>query len=274
MAQLGPVVVRKTIAAAQRDVWHMLVDAEQRHGWWPDTAIDAVLGGEISEVWQESDSTHLVSRNALGTIDVLIPERTLGFRWREQGDQHTTTVVIMLRPADEDFSHTTITVIESGFAALPNAEALVQSSHEGWQTLFTELDHTLTDLDEEDDLEYSDAAAEETAEVEEVDVEEIVDEEESAEEVVSEEEPTEDDLTEDVVDEEPAAEEEPEVIEVFEGELIDDDYSSSNSDDDDGDSGEGPIVRLSGQFTDDDIIEVDHVSEWDLILRGEDSDQN
>lgn len=298
MVQLGPVVVRKTIAATQEVVWRILIDAQQRHLWWPDTTIDALVGGEITEVWQEGEHTNLVSRNAHGVIDVLIPERTLGFRWRDQADAHTTTVVIMIRPADEDHEHTTITVIESGFAHLPDATTLVQAAQEGWQTLFAQLANTVSDSgktgsdqtpearaaeaadeDSTDENQYSETTEEAHAGEEEdaasdadgadnSEVHSLEDADETEHvETVKEHLDTDDadgaDDSDDTDDADGAD------VEVYEGELIDDDHALVTLESDD-DSGEPP-VRVSEHFAEDDTIEVDQISEWEVIIRGEES---
>lgn len=125
MSELGPVVARRTVNAPQETVWAVLSDASARADWWPGTDIELELGGQVSD-----------ARGTSGAVDVLVDGLTLGFRWVDAGADTARTVVVMLRPEDEDFSQTRITLIEAGFATLDNAADRVQAETLHWsQTL-------------------------------------------------------------------------------------------------------------------------------------------
>lgn len=122
MSDLGPVVVRRTVNAPQETVWAMLSDATARSAWWPETDIELELGGSVID-----------ARGQHGTVDVLVEGLTLGFRWADEGAENARTVVVMLRPEDEDFDQTRVTVIESGFATLADATSRVQAETSHWE---------------------------------------------------------------------------------------------------------------------------------------------
>lgn len=122
MSDLGPVVVRRTVNAPQETVWAMLSDATARSAWWPETDIELELGGAVID-----------ARGQHGTVDVLVEGLTLGFRWADEGAENARTVVVMLRPEDEDFDQTRVTVIESGFATLADATSRVQAETSHWE---------------------------------------------------------------------------------------------------------------------------------------------
>lgn len=147
MSEFGPVVIRHTIPAAQDAVWRTLTDDTSRKEWWPDTEIDPVLGGVIT------------TPSMSGAIDVLVEGLTLGFRWRAEADATDRTVVIMLRPEDDDFDATRVTVIESGFATLPNATDAVRIAEAYWQENCEALAQSVTIADDGLDEEPGEATA-------------------------------------------------------------------------------------------------------------------
>lgn len=154
MSELGPVVVRHTIDAEQSEVWQALTNAEHRAPWWPSLQLTPQIDGEVSDSWETSTGE---TKTLMGAVDVLVPGLTLGFRWREADQVADRTVVVMIRPEDEDFSQTRVTVIESGFASLPNTAEAVQESTERWTSLIGTLEGLhAPEIPEE---EASDAAA-------------------------------------------------------------------------------------------------------------------
>ena len=132
MSDLGPVVVRHTVAAPQTQVWQMLIDDAARASWWPDLQITPEVGGEV------------VNDDLSGAVDVVVNDLTLGFRWRRADDESDRTVVVMLRPEDDDFDLTRMTVIESGFAVLPDAKEVVFASTSAWEERFNALKFAVT----------------------------------------------------------------------------------------------------------------------------------
>lgn len=156
MARLGPVVTRRTIPASRAEAWQLLVDPELRADWWSDVRLDATIGGEILR-GADGDSAAGAVRHAQGAVDLVVPEHTLGFRWRGDADPFDTSVTVMLRPDDEDPEQTAVTVIESGFAALPDAEERVRQARAAWEEA---LGHLLgqdeTDAADETDADETD----------------------------------------------------------------------------------------------------------------------
>src|SRR5690606_229216 len=129
----------RTIPASQASVWESLIEASLRTGWWQDTEIEPEVGGSVRSAGLE------------GKVDVLVNELTLGFRWSAPEDASERTVVIMLRPDDDDFDQTRVTVIESGFAACPTAAELVREAASGWDSRFESLEQAVQgDIDADD----------------------------------------------------------------------------------------------------------------------------
>ncbi|HUH53678.1 MAG TPA: SRPBCC domain-containing protein, partial [Microbacteriaceae bacterium] len=172
---LGPIVVRSTLPETRAQVWQMLTSDESRTNWWPETQIVAEMGGRIVEsaksktVSEEGTDSNEILRE--GTVDVHVPEQTLGFRWKNLAADNDSNVVILLRPDDENMDHTVITVIESGFAGHPDAAELVETANNRWTGLLNTLEAVVTG----EEITSEDSSAQETAE--ENDAEETTEEE-------------------------------------------------------------------------------------------------
>lgn len=173
MSELGPVVVRHTIAAEQSEVWQGLTNAEHRASWWPSLQLTPHIDGEVSDSWETENGE---TRTLTGAVDVLVPGLTLGFRWRAEDQPSDRTVVVMIRPEDENFSHTRVTVIESGFASLPNTAEAVQESTERWTSLIGTLEGLHAPEIPEDASEAVSAGADEGDDPEFIEVDAIEDE--------------------------------------------------------------------------------------------------
>jgi uncharacterized protein YndB with AHSA1/START domain len=121
------------IRAPRERVWSALTEPAELLRWFPTerAEIDLTPGGEARFVWEESADEAVVE-----TVD---PLERLVFRWRPSGlDRPHTTVSFTL---EEIPSGTRLTLVESGFAALPNQ--IAQQSHEGndagWRDELEEL---------------------------------------------------------------------------------------------------------------------------------------
>ncbi|GAA3593238.1 hypothetical protein GCM10022198_16400 [Klugiella xanthotipulae] len=123
---VGPVIVRMVLPAARQDVWDAITDAEKAAVWWPDLSLVAEVGGGISEIWSEEDS----ERHATGVVDIVIPGHSLGFAWRERGDDYATSVLIVLQ---SDGDHSRITVTETGLDNLEQANRRAIDYQQGWE---------------------------------------------------------------------------------------------------------------------------------------------
>lgn len=153
MSELGPVVVRSTIAAPHETVWQQIVAPDRRAEWWNGTTFEAQEGAELQDA----------TRGLTGTVDVVVQGLTLGFRWSAEGAGERT-VMMMLRPEDDNYDDTRVTVIESGFAVLPNASELVAESTRQWEELLSDLGATLApDAAEVEENDVDAAEAEGTA---------------------------------------------------------------------------------------------------------------
>ena len=130
-----PDEVRKTIEirAPRERVWAALTQPTELLGWFPTehAAVDLRPGGLASFVWEESADEAIV--------DVVEPPGRFVFRWRPAGlDRLYTTVSFSL---EEIEGGTRLTLVESGFASLP--DQIAQQSQEendgGWRDELEEL---------------------------------------------------------------------------------------------------------------------------------------
>ena len=95
-------------------VWQALTTAEGLGTWFGNSAeVDLRVGGEARLTWDSGDTATL-------TIERLEPPRVFGYTWPVYGlpadDPRRTYVEFTLAPTS---SGTTLTMVESGFAQLP-----------------------------------------------------------------------------------------------------------------------------------------------------------
>ncbi|MEU8385328.1 SRPBCC domain-containing protein [Streptosporangium sp. NPDC048865] len=98
-------------------VWAALTTAEGLGTWFGNHAeIDPRVGGQAKLTWDSGDSATL-------TIERFEPPRVFGYTWPihglPDGDPRRTYVEFTLEPTG---TGTTLTMVESGFAQLPDAE--------------------------------------------------------------------------------------------------------------------------------------------------------
>ena len=95
-------------------VWQALTTAEGLGTWFGNSAeVDLRVGGEARLTWDSGDTATL-------TIERLEPPRVFGYTWPVYGlpadDPRRTYVEFTLEPTTDG---TTLTMVESGFAQLP-----------------------------------------------------------------------------------------------------------------------------------------------------------
>lgn len=132
MAGLGPVVETRVISAPRDEVWHHIVDAEARAEWFADVELEVSVSGAVVE---RADDGETVARS--GHVDVVEAGELLSFRWKAPDDRFDTAVILRLADADDD--HTRVSIIESGFASLPDAESRVSAAEEFWRSHLASL---------------------------------------------------------------------------------------------------------------------------------------
>lgn len=136
MVSVGPVIVRKRVEATRVAAWAFIVEARQRHRWWPDSHIDPRTDGAVSERWSFGEGDNIESRNASGKIDVFVPGHALGFRWRDGDDEFDTAVLFTLHSQGEAAD---ITITETGFGRFADAGERAADAEQGWIELLDEL---------------------------------------------------------------------------------------------------------------------------------------
>lgn len=117
-------------------VWQALTTAEGLGTWFGHSAeIDLRVGGQAKLTWNSGDTATL-------TIERLEPPRVFGYTWAisglPEGDPRRTYVEFTLEPTS---TGTTLTMVESGFAQLPDTDrkAAYSGNTEGWASELGEL---------------------------------------------------------------------------------------------------------------------------------------
>jgi uncharacterized protein YndB with AHSA1/START domain len=118
-------------------VWAALTTAEGLGTWFGHRAeIDLRVGGQATLTWDSGDVATL-------TIERVEPPRVFGYTWPihglPDGDARRTYVEFTLEPTS---AGTTLTMVESGFAQLPDDgpyEKAFSGNTEGWTNELGEL---------------------------------------------------------------------------------------------------------------------------------------
>ena len=130
--------IERTVELAHppEKVWAALTTAEGLGTWFGQRAeVDLRVGGQAKLSWDSGDTATL-------TIERIEPPRVFGYTWRIYGlpenDPRRTYVEFTLEPTE---SGTTLTMVESGFAQLPDDEykAAFPGNSEGWGRELGEL---------------------------------------------------------------------------------------------------------------------------------------
>lgn len=118
-------------------VWNALTTPEGLGTWFGETAeVDLRVGGQVKLTWTSGDAATL-------TIKRLEPPHVFGYTWSIYGlpadDLRRTYVEFTLEPSD---TGTTLTMVESGFAQLPEADDHAKAysgNTDGWKHELGEL---------------------------------------------------------------------------------------------------------------------------------------
>lgn len=117
-------------------VWKALTTPEGLGTWFGQSAeVDLRLGGEVKLKWDSGDAATLM-------IERLEPPHVFGYTWSiyglPAGDPRRTYVEFTLEPTD---TGTTLTMVESGFAQLPedSYQKAFSGNTEGWTHELGEL---------------------------------------------------------------------------------------------------------------------------------------
>ena len=125
------------IAHSPERVWAALTTAEGLGTWFGNRAeVDLRVGGRVQLAWDSGDTATLV-------IERLEPPRVFAYTWRIYGlpedDPRRTRVEFSLEPTGPG---TTLTVVETGFAQVPDAgihDVAYSGNVEGWASELGEL---------------------------------------------------------------------------------------------------------------------------------------
>ncbi|MFC0528615.1 SRPBCC domain-containing protein [Phytohabitans kaempferiae] len=118
-------------------VWQALTTAEGLGTWFGNSAeVDLKVGGLAKLTWDSGDTATL-------TIERLDPPRVFAYSWSifglPEGDPRRTYVEFTLEPAG---AGTTLTMVETGFAQVPDAdthEKAYSGNTKGWTHELGEL---------------------------------------------------------------------------------------------------------------------------------------
>lgn len=131
--------IERTIELAHppERVWAALTTAEGLGTWFGHRAeIDLRVGGQAKLTWDSGDTATL-------TIERVEPPRVFGYRWPIYGlpdnDPRRTYVEFTLEPTS---TGTTLTMVESGFGQVPDADvhkAAFSGNTKGWTNELGEL---------------------------------------------------------------------------------------------------------------------------------------
>lgn len=129
MERQDEIVQQIEIAAPPERIWAAITEAGQLAKWFGDSAtVDFRVGGRIRFGWSQFDDS--VAHAVIERID---EPSTFAYRWWMDGeDEAKATLVTFDLTASDDT--TTVTVVESGLAALSPDEAArtIEGNTEGW----------------------------------------------------------------------------------------------------------------------------------------------
>lgn len=115
------------IAAPPPEVWHAVVVAEARAGWWSYLTLDASIGGRFEERWTDGSGRQVLTS---GVVTELVVDRLLALHWADDAWPAATRVEIRLADVD---AKTVVQLLHSGWEALPDGAALAEEHRMGWR---------------------------------------------------------------------------------------------------------------------------------------------
>jgi uncharacterized protein YndB with AHSA1/START domain len=121
------------IAASARDVWRAIVQAEARAGWWEYLDLDATVGGRFEERWTDGEGRDVVTS---GVVTEVVVDRLLALSWADDDWPTATRVELRLR---EMGGTTSVRLLHTGWAALPDGAALAEEHRAGWPVHLDDL---------------------------------------------------------------------------------------------------------------------------------------
>ena len=135
---MSPDTIERDLFLAQpvERVWAALTDPSELTRWFPDVAeLDVRPGGDGVFTFDVDGGTVDVQVH----VEAVEPMHRFAFRWGsgpELGPGHATLVEFTLKPAE---GGTQVRLVESGFAALPDAEDRRNGNIDGWGTKLGQL---------------------------------------------------------------------------------------------------------------------------------------
>ncbi len=126
-----------TVASPVEKVWEALTVADKLAQWFGDSAdIDLRPGGAMRIGWSEFDTA------VDAVVESVEPPCRLSYRWeagRDAAGVMWTTLVTFT--VDEDEGTTTVTVVESGLASLPDElhDRTLEENSSGWTEELADL---------------------------------------------------------------------------------------------------------------------------------------
>lgn len=127
----------EVLPVARERVWDAITKPEQFSQWFPIVRdMDFRVGGEINFTWDNERSPYPA------IIETIEPFHCFAFRWYSYAIGHPdlklapTSSTLVKFILEETAGGTQLTLIESGFASLPDAVQAAQSyqdNQEGWQ---------------------------------------------------------------------------------------------------------------------------------------------
>jgi uncharacterized protein YndB with AHSA1/START domain len=116
-----------TVAAPAGQVWHALVDASARSGWWGYLDLDARPGGRFEERWTDAQGRRVSTH---GRVTEVGEGRVLRLTWKDEDWGRSTDVEILIEDAA---TGATVQVRHTGWERLPDGAALAEEHRGGWR---------------------------------------------------------------------------------------------------------------------------------------------
>lgn len=119
-----------TLDVPRADVWAALTEPDQISKWFGnDTELDLRPGGEGVFRWDKTEVRF--------TVEEVDPPRRFSYRWEPSQVQSGGATTLVEFTLEETSDGTRLLLVESGFAALP--EAARQGNERGWDEELAEL---------------------------------------------------------------------------------------------------------------------------------------